>query len=103
MDTSRIHIVVARAALHICDSSLVGKAPPCQGGDRGFEPRLSLADRNPKHLVFMVVSDFFICPKFTILVCVCVCIASGCASGAPFVWHALLRISLRSTKESVFI
>ena len=42
MDTSRIHIVVARAALHICDSSLVGKAPPCQGGDRGFEPRLSL-------------------------------------------------------------
>ena len=25
-----------------CDSSLVGKAPPCQGGDRGFEPRLSL-------------------------------------------------------------
>ncbi len=25
-----------------CDSSLVGKAPPCQGGDREFEPRLSL-------------------------------------------------------------
>jgi hypothetical protein len=25
-----------------CDSSLAGKAPPCQGGDHGFESRLSL-------------------------------------------------------------
>ena len=37
-----ITIAVAKATLHLCDSSLVGKAPPCQGGDRGFEPRLSL-------------------------------------------------------------
>ena len=37
-----IYFAVAEATLHICDSSLVGKAPPCQGGDRGFEPRLSL-------------------------------------------------------------
>ncbi len=26
----------------ICDSSTVGSTPPCQGGGRGFEPRLSL-------------------------------------------------------------
>ncbi len=37
-----MYFAVAQATLHICDSSLVGKAPPCQGGDRGFEPRLSL-------------------------------------------------------------
>ena len=41
-DWYNITIAVAQATLHICDSSLVGKAPPCQGGDRGFEPRLSL-------------------------------------------------------------
>ena len=29
-------------ALNVCDSSLVGKARPCQGRDRGFESRLSL-------------------------------------------------------------
>ena len=26
----------------ICDSGVVGNARPCQGRDRGFEPRLSL-------------------------------------------------------------
>ena len=29
--------------LHICDSGVVGNARPCQGRDRGFEPRLSLS------------------------------------------------------------
>ena len=27
---------------NICDSGVVGNARPCQGRDRGFEPRLSL-------------------------------------------------------------
>lgn len=27
----------------ICDSGVVGNARPCQGRDRGFEPRLSLS------------------------------------------------------------
>lgn len=26
----------------MCDSSTVGSTPPCQGGGRGFESRLSL-------------------------------------------------------------
>ncbi len=33
---------------YICDSSTVGSTPPCQGGGREFEPRLSLSrTRNP--------------------------------------------------------
>ena len=28
--------------LNKCDSGVVGNARPCQGRDRGFEPRLSL-------------------------------------------------------------
>ena len=28
--------------LNTCDSGVVGNARPCQGRDRGFEPRLSL-------------------------------------------------------------
>ena len=27
-----------------CDSGVVGNARPCQGRDRGFEPRLSLSE-----------------------------------------------------------
>lgn len=27
----------------LCDSGVVGNARPCQGRDRGFEPRLSLS------------------------------------------------------------
>ena len=30
-----------------CDSGVVGNARPCQGRDRGFEPRLSLLERLP--------------------------------------------------------
>ena len=28
---------------YVCDSSTVGSTPPCQGGGRGFESRLSLS------------------------------------------------------------
>ena len=36
-----------------CDSSTVGSTPPCQGGGREFEPRLSLsATRVAKSLVY---------------------------------------------------
>ncbi len=45
---SNIYFAVAKATLHICDSGVVGNARPCQGRDRGFEPRLSL----------------FLCPEF---------------------------------------
>ena len=41
-DWYNITIAVAQATLHICDSGVVGNARPCQGRDRGFEPRLSL-------------------------------------------------------------
>ena len=34
---------ITTAANHKCDSSTVGSTPPCQGGGRGFEPRLSLS------------------------------------------------------------
>src|SRR5699024_7736705 len=37
--------------LHICDSGVVGNARPCQGRDRGFEPRLSLF--RPGHIVLV--------------------------------------------------
>ena len=36
---------------HICDSGVVGNARPCQGRDRGFEPRLSLF--RPGHIVLV--------------------------------------------------
>ena len=38
-----------------CDSGVVGNARPCQGRDRGFEPRLSLRGT----LVFQGFFDFF--------------------------------------------
>ncbi len=38
----KIYFAVAKATLHTCDSGVVGNARPCQGRDRGFEPRLSL-------------------------------------------------------------
>ena len=41
-DWYNITIAVAQATLDICDSGVVGNARPCQGRDRGFEPRLSL-------------------------------------------------------------
>ena len=36
-----------------CDSGVVGNARPCQGRDRGFEPRLSLAG-HPKGCPFLL-------------------------------------------------
>ena len=41
-----------------CDSGVVGNARPCQGRDRGFEPRLSLFTEN---LVNPVFTRFFLC------------------------------------------
>ena len=40
-----IYVLSMRETLHfqdMCDSGVVGNARPCQGRDRGFEPRLSL-------------------------------------------------------------
>ena len=42
---SRINLVLERQNNRICDSGVVGNARPCQGRDRGFEPRLSLSKR----------------------------------------------------------
>ena len=60
-----MYFAVAQATLHICDSSLVGKAPPCQGGDRGFEPRLSLFFM-PKKAPVHVWGFFFVLKNTTI-------------------------------------
>ena len=35
-------VLESTAKLNKCDSGVVGNARPCQGRDRGFEPRLSL-------------------------------------------------------------
>ena len=35
----------------MCDSSTVGSTPPCQGGGREFEPRLSLQEERDTHSV----------------------------------------------------
>ena len=35
-----------------CDSGVVGNARPCQGRDRGFEPRLSLSEHQLKLMLF---------------------------------------------------
>ena len=43
--------------LNKCDSGVVGNARPCQGRDRGFEPRLSLLFNkkgHPKRMSFFV-------------------------------------------------
>ena len=43
--------------LNKCDSGVVGNARPCQGRDRGFEPRLSLLfdeKGHPKRMSFFV-------------------------------------------------
>ena len=42
----------------LCDSGVVGNARPCQGRDRGFEPRLSLFTES---LVNPVFTRFFLC------------------------------------------
>ena len=42
--------------IYICDSGVVGNARPCQGRDRGFEPRLSLLFFDGESLIF---KDFF--------------------------------------------
>ena len=44
--------------LNTCDSGVVGNARPCQGRDRGFEPRLSLSIESLVNLVF---TRFFLC------------------------------------------
>ena len=39
----RVYYILFRGTqLNTCDSSTVGSTPPCQGGGRGFESRLSL-------------------------------------------------------------
>ena len=41
----------------ICDSGVVGNARPCQGRDRGFEPRLSLTKSGIRMDAAFFVSD----------------------------------------------
>ena len=60
----------------LCDSGVVGNARPCQGRDRGFEPRLSLSYLDLQSLDFTGVAgllfysdyDNFWLPLVTILV-----------------------------------
>ena len=42
-----------------CDSGVVGNARPCQGRDRGFEPRLSLSEHHLKLMLFSFPSMTF--------------------------------------------
>ena len=51
-----------------CDSGVVGNARPCQGRDRGFEPRLSLLGREPQPLEFRGFADFFFSLNWVILI-----------------------------------
>ena len=44
-----LYVLCLRKAHHICDSGVVGNARPCQGRDRGFEPRLSLNKTKKKY------------------------------------------------------
>ena len=47
-----LYVLSMRKTLHlqdICDSGVVGNARPCQGRDRGFEPRLSLLRKGIMH------------------------------------------------------
>lgn len=44
----------------MCDSSAAGSAPPCQGGGRGFEPRLSLDYRG---FPCIITGKAFLLPK----------------------------------------
>ena len=52
-----------------CDSGSVGRAPPCQGGNRGFESRLSLfylkkTSQNVRFLIFIYSSATSMSPLF---------------------------------------
>ncbi len=50
--------------LAVCDSGTVGSTPPCQGGCRGFESRLSLyfnAAEARKIRVSAIFMHLFIC------------------------------------------
>ena len=42
-----------------CDSGVVGNARPCQGRDRGFEPRLSLGKQIPRNVDFTAFLGLF--------------------------------------------
>ena len=44
------HTFVTGANLYIMHEWLSGGAPPCQGGGRGFDPRLVLANTKKGHL-----------------------------------------------------
>ena len=48
--------VTVSARNNKCDSGVVGNARPCQGRDRGFEPRLSLLGELLKQLYNCFVS-----------------------------------------------
>ena len=50
-----------RRAAYRCDSGVVGNARPCQGRDRGFEPRLSLSLLRKKSSKYGA-SSFFLRP-----------------------------------------
>ncbi len=50
--------VLQKGTVIICDSGVVGNARPCQGRDRGFEPRLSLVLKKSKNYVFTRFLDF---------------------------------------------
>ena len=41
-----------------CDSSTVGSTPPCQGGGREFEPRLSLLENRSDRFFFFGILQF---------------------------------------------
>ena len=55
--------------ISICDSGVVGNARPCQGRDRGFEPRLSLFLKDILSDIFFycVVSDGTTLPQCAFL------------------------------------
>ena len=53
-----VYFIKSSEDYYIRDSGVVGNARPCQGRDRGFEPRLSLFYFWPANLRFMRFAGF---------------------------------------------
>ena len=48
---------------------LSGGAPPCQGGGRGFDPRLALGKNKRYRKISLIFFEHILCSKFDCLRC----------------------------------
>ena len=56
----RLRYTISCVKRRTCDSGVVGNARPCQGRDRGFEPRLSLGERDPESRMVLGFPGFLL-------------------------------------------